>query len=450
MEINTEIFKNYDIRGIYPRELNEKTSFYVGWAFVKFLKKKKPKIVIGRDNRLSSSKLFSSLVKGILSQGAEITDVGLVTTPMLYWACAYYKFDGGMMITASHNPPEYNGFKLVREKSIPISKENGLEDIKKIILRTKKIKQINKGKIIKKEIIEDYLNFNFKAVNFSVFTPSLKVVIDTANAVAGVLVPYLKRKLPFKIYCLFEELNGRFPNHHPDPLIKENLIYLQKAVKNKKADLGVAFDGDGDRILFVDEKGENISGDLITTLIAKTILKKKKREKILFDIRSSNIVKEIIKKSGGIPIMGRIGHSLIKEKMRKENIFFAGEFSGHYYHKEHYFCECPLFILFKMLEIIFVAKKPISKIIKPLKKYFHSGEINLKIKDKEKVIKKLENIFSDGKVSKIDGLRIDFNDWWFLARPSGTENLLRLVIEAKTKKLMEEKKKEILQYCSLN
>ncbi|MDI6602697.1 MAG: phosphomannomutase/phosphoglucomutase [Patescibacteria group bacterium] len=445
IKINPDIFRAYDIRGIFPSTINEDSAYLIGRAFVKFLKKPRPNVVVGRDNRLSSPTLFKSLIKGLTNQGAKVIDIGLSTTPMLYWTCAHYNFDGGIMITASHLGKEFNGFKLVREKAISINKKTGLKKIQKL---TRKLGNVitKPGKIIKKKVLKDYLEFNLKDFDLRNFR-KLKIVIDTANAVPGILTPELKKKLPIQIYSLFEKLDGNFPNHLPDPLIKENLSYLQKEVKNKKANLGVAFDGDGDRVIFVDEKGEVISGDLITAFLVNLILKINPGAKILYDIRSSKIVEEVIKKGGGKAVVWKIGHSFIKEKMRKENIFFAGEFSGHYYTKKDYFSEAPLFVLLKILEVISQTKKNLSFFIKPLKKYFHSGEINFKVKDKKKILKILEEKFNrDGKVLEIDGLRIDFKDWWFLARSSGTENLLRLVVEAKTKKLMEKRKKELISF----
>jgi len=307
IKINPDIFRAYDIRGIYPSTINEDTAYLIGRAFVKFLKKPKPNIVVGRDNRLSSPTLFKSLTKGLTFQGAKVIDIGLSITPILYFAVAHFKFDGGIMISASHLGKESNGFKLVREKAIPISEKTGLKKIQQITAKVGKVVKLSKvppwkfisttkpGKAVKREILEEYLKFNLKKFNLKKISP-LKIVIDTANAVPGILIPELKKLFPIQIYPLFEKLDGNFPNHPPDPLIKENLSYLQKEVKNKKADLGVAFDGDGDRIIFVDQRGEVISGDLITAFLASLILKTNPGAKILFDIRSSRIVSEVIKK----------------------------------------------------------------------------------------------------------------------------------------------------------
>lgn len=453
MMVNSSIFRAYDIRGIYPGEINANTAYLIGRAYVKFLNKKSPKIVVGQDNRLSSPLLFKNLVQGIRDEGGNVIDIGLSTTPMLYFAVAYFKFDGGIEISASHNPSQYNGFKMVREKAIPISEKSGIKEIKNLVLkgfqsarrplREPSFKTTKKGKITEKAVLKEYVRFNLKKFDLKKTKPS-KIIVDTANAVAGIVVPEIFKKTNCKIYHLYSKLDGSFPNHSPDPIIKENLRELQKQVLGKIANLGIAFDGDGDRVVFVDEKGQIIQGDFIIALLASMILKENPGEKILYDVRSSNIIKEVIEKAGGRPIMGRIGHSFIKEKMRKENIIFAGELSGHYYHKNHYFCESPFFVLLKILEEISLTRKSISELIKPYQKYFHSGEINFKVKNKEKKIKELEKRFKAGSTSCLDGLRVDFKNWWFNIRSSHTEPVLRLVVEAKTKKLMEEKKKELI------
>ena len=356
---------------------------------------------------------------------------------MFYWACANFKFDGGINITASHNPSRYNGFKLIRERAIPISGESGIKEIKKLVIK-RNFKKEKKGKMLNKKVLKEYVRFNLEEFNLKAIKP-LKIIIDTANTVSGIIIPEVFKKTNFKIDHLFSKLDGSFPNHNPDPLIKENLKVICQTIKTKKADLGVAFDGDGDRVFFIDENGEGTPGDLVTALIAKLVLEKNPKEKILYDIRSSNIVGETIRERGGIPLVGRIGHSLMKERMRKEDIIFGGELSGHYYLKKHYFCEIPLFVLFKILEEISRTNKTISELIKPYKKYFHSGEINFKVKDKKKVLKTLEDKFREGKILKIDGLRVDFDNWWFLVRLSNTEPVIRLVVEAKTKKILRDK-----------
>jgi phosphomannomutase len=444
-KINLSIFHAYDIRGIYLGQINEEIAYLIGRAFVKFLRKPKLKIVIGMDNRLSSDSLAKHLKKGITDQGADIIDIGLSVTPMFYWTVARYKFDGGIEISASHNPPRYNGFKLVRENAIPIGEQTGLLEIKKIVQNQSRIKEMPKclkGGTAKKKVLREYLKFNLQGVKKEIFRDQ-KIIIDSGNGVPAILVSEIFKTLPLKGFHLFPKLNGNFPNRPLDPLKKGALKTLQKKVLEKKADLGAAFDGDGDRIIFVDENGKIIPSDLITALLSEIILEKTPSQKILYNVCSSRRIAEIVREKGGIPIMGRVGHSFIKKKMREENIVFAGEFSGHFYFKEHYFTEAPLFILFKILKRMSETKKTISALLKPYKKYFHSGEINFRVKDKKEILKFIESKYKKGKVLKLDGLRIDFKNWWFNVRPSQTEPVLRLVVEAETKKLMEEKKKEI-------
>jgi phosphomannomutase len=454
-KINTDIFHAYDIRGIYPNELNEKAAYKIGLAFVKFLrkktKKKKLNIVIGRDGRLSSPKLYKSLTQGITGGEANVIDIGLSTTPMLYWTVGYYKFDGGINITASHNPPKYNGFKLVREKAMKIGENSGMKEIKNLAknIDSSEFSKTNKGRIKKKNILPEYIKDNLTLTNLKKIK-RLKIVIDTANSVSGIVIPKIFKKTGCKIHHIFSKLDGNFPNHYPDPLKKENLKSLCAEVEKRKADLGIAFDGDGDRIFFIDQNGKVIEAHFITALLAELILEKNPKEKILFDIRTSNIVPEIIKSNGGKPVVYRIGHALISNKMIKDKIFFGGELSGHYFLKKHYYCESPFFVLFKVLEKMSETGKNISELVESYQKYFHSGEINFKIKDKEEILKALEKKYKKRKISKLDGLRIDFNDWWFLVRASNTEPVLRLVLEAKTKKKMEKKVKELKKIINEN
>jgi phosphomannomutase len=461
MKINSNIFRAYDIRGIFPRDINEETAFFIGQAFAEFLKKtnksKELKVAISRDCRVSSPILFRGLSKGILSSGVDIVNIGLATTAMLYFAVAHYKLEGGIEITASHNPLEYNGFKIVRETSFPVGSDNGLKEIEMLAqkFQEQKITIVGKkqGRISKKNASSDYIKFNLRDINLKKVKP-LKLVVDTANGISGVIVPKILEKINLKIHYLFLKLDGNFPNHSPDPTKEENLGFLKKEVKRKKADLGVAFDGDGDRIVFVSEKGEMVLPDIIFALVSSHILKSNPGEKILYTIASSNIVRDTIKNSGGIPIMSPVGYTFIKEKMRKENIIFAGEYSSHYYPRNHYFSEAPFFVLFKILEIISESGEKFSEIISRYQRYFYSGNIFFKTQGedfdekKKKILCELEKKYKYGKILKIDGIRIDFPDWWFLLRPSNTEPFLKLIVEAKTKELMLGKKKELTKLIS--
>jgi len=444
-----EIFKAYDIRGIYPKEINEEAAFKIGQAFYHFLlqtlKKKPSKILLARDNRLSSPSLAKSFSMGVRSQGGKIINLGIIPTPTFYFASWYLKADGGAMITASHNPPEFNGIKLVGKNAKPIAKGAGMEKIKSLVKKLPKISKIKKGKEEKKSILNEYLKFSFKFLDKRKVLP-LKIVIDTANAVAGLWIPFLKRNLKqITFYHLFEKLDGRFPNHLPDPLKKENLKFLSEKVKEVKADFGVAFDGDGDRIIFVDENGNPVSGDIITALLSKIILEKNPGQKILYDIRSSKIVKETIEENGGKAYLCKTGHSFIKLKMAKYNIYFGGEVSGHYYLKDNHFMEMPLFVLFKVIEKLSEERKPFSQVLKPFQKYFSSGEINFEMEERREVVEALKKYFKKlpCKISTLDGVKAEFDDFWVLVRPSNTEPLLRLMVEAKSKEILDKKTKEM-------
>jgi len=439
----SDIFKAYDIRGVYPEEINEEAAFKMGAAFVVFLKQKtakdKLKIVLARDNRLSSESLFNELKTGVLSQGGDVIDIGLATTPLFYFSVANFGYDGGIIVTASHNPPRYNGFKMVFSEARPASEETGLKEIKEIFLR-RDFKKEALGVVEEKKVIGDYVSFNGSGEDFK----DIKIVVDTANSVSGILVPEMLKNTD--LIHIFSELDGRFPNHEPNPFKKENTSFLKERILKEKADLGAAFDGDGDRIIFLDEKGEIVSSDLILALMASLILKDHPGSKILYDIRSSSIVKETVEGLGGIAVLSRVGHSFIRQKMREEGVIFGGEYTGHFFSRDPYFIENPFFVLFSILGVLKKEKKPLSQLVSPFRKYFHSGEINFKVKDKESKIEELKARYQEGKASEIDGLRVDFDDWWFLVRASNTEPLIRLIIEAKTKDILENKVGELTSF----
>ncbi|HPX51871.1 MAG TPA: phosphomannomutase/phosphoglucomutase [Candidatus Pacearchaeota archaeon] len=420
------IFKAYDIRGIYGEQLNEDIAYKIGRAFAMYIGSK---IVVAKDNRLSSDSLFEALTRGITDQGSDVYNIGLSTSPMFYFAVSNLVCDGGVIITASHNPPQYNGFKMVRSDAMPLSGEDGIDQIKQLV-EENNFSSSKKGNISTLDITDKYVN------SFEIKKYNLRVVVDTANSVSGLIVNRMFSGV--SLFHLFSELDGSFPNHEPNPLEEKNIKDLKEKVLEHGADIGIAFDGDGDRVFFVDEKGELISSDLIIALIAKLIDKK-----VLYDLRCSNIIKETARDS----VMWRVGHSFIKKKMKDEDIFFGGEYSGHYYLKQgsSYF-ESPYFVIYKLFEAM--ENKKLSELIAPFKKYYHSGELNFEVKDKQSVIEKVEKNYSYGKITKIDGVRIDFDDWWFLLRGSNTEPILRLIVEAKSKELLDSKIKEIVPFFS--
>lgn len=420
------IFKAYDIRGIYGEQLNEDTAYKIGRAFVVYMG---PKIVVARDNRLSSDSLFEALTRGITDQGGDVYNIGLSTSPMFYYAVSNLDCDGGIIITASHNPPEYNGFKMVRNNAMPLSGEDGIDQIKKLVEENNFISS-DKGSIYNKDITSDYIN------SFEIKKHNLRVVVDTANSVSGLIVGKMFNGV--QLFHINSDLDGSFPNHEPNPLKEENIKDLREKVLECNADIGISFDGDGDRVFFIDENGELISSDLIIALIAKLIDKK-----VLYDIRCSNIIRETARES----VMYRVGHSFIKQKMKDDDIFFGGEHSGHYYLKQgSSYYESPYFVIYKLFEAM--EGKKLSELIAPFRKYYHSGELNFEVKDKQSIIEEIERKYSQGKITKIDGIRIDFDDWWFLLRGSNTEPVLRLIVETKSKELLENKIKELVPFFS--
>ena len=431
-----DIFKAYDIRGVYGKDLTDEVAHNIGRALVEFIGK--PKIVVGRDMRSSSNPLFDALAKGINEQGGDVIDIGLCSTPMFYFAVNFLKADGGVMVTASHNPSEYNGFKFTKEKAVPLTYTDGIGQIEMAVISDEFENPLRFGEVIERDIMKEYIHF---ILNIVQEMPKLKIVVDTSNGMGGLTVPKVFENLDVDIIHINKELDGTFPNHEANPLKQDVYKQLVKAVKKNKADFGAMFDGDADRIGFVDAKGRIIGGDIITALISKTF----NHESILYDLRSTWAVKEAIVENSNKPVIHRVGHSFIKGTMRQDNIAFGGELSGHYYYRDHFFTESTIFTLVKIAQLIEREHRPLSELVKPLQKYFQSGEINSEVVDKKAKMEELEEKYKDGKISRLDGVMIEYDDWWFNVRPSNTEPLLRLNLEAKTKRMMKKKTKEILK-----
>jgi phosphomannomutase len=446
----TGIFHAYDIRGVFPSELNEEIAYRVGRAFVTFLKTKS--VVVGRDARISSNKLYHSLIKGINDQGANVINIGLCTTPLFYFASR--KAQSSIMVTASHLPKQFNGFKLCREKAIPISGKDGLKQIEKLVDNNKFKTQQKKGKVSHKNPLEEFIRFNhkfFKKNNQESINKKIKVikiVLDSGNGMSGYTFPKVVKTLnSIKLIVQYPKIDFSFPNHVPNPLKFFTLKDLQKRIIKERADFGLSTDGDGDRCTFVDETGKIISPDIATALLAQQLLKQHPHAKIMYDVRCSKVVKETIEKHGGKAIMSRVGHSFIKSKMRLNKVIFAGELSGHMYYSANNFTESPIISTALITNLLNETGQSLSSLVKPLRKYYHSGEINRKVKDKEKIIKTIEKKYKQKaqKTLHLDGLSMYFKDWWFSLRTSHTEDLLRLNLEANSNKLMQKKKQEILR-----
>ena len=452
-EKSDSIFRAYDVRGKYPEEINEETAYEFGLALGRFLELKREagnrQIMIGRDPRISSQALADNLAEGLLNRSFDVIDLGLISTPLLYFAIISEKAAGGVMITASHNPSNQNGFKPCRFEARPIAGSSGLLEIKELMKKEEEEDfSGNLGRLSGKKFLEKYLDFIKKSVDLKNLKP-LKMVIDCSNGAIGPEISALANDLSGQLEILFAEPDGEFPGHQPNPLKEENLAILKEKVLAQKADLGVAFDGDGDRIIFTDEKGESVRGDFILALLAEEALKKK-RGKIFYEVRSSRVVPEFIKERGGEPVLGRAGHSNIKEQMRKENIELGGELSGHYFFKETGFTDNALLTMLKVMKILSGKDKPFSEIISPFKKYFVSGEVNFEVKDSAEILERTEKKYSEGSIKKIDGLSAEFPDWWFNLRASNTEPLIRLNLEARTPEILAEKIAELQQFIHKN
>jgi phosphomannomutase len=430
-----KVFKAYDIRGVYPDQLDEKLAEMVGMAAARFLNG--GSLIVSRDMRSSSESLARSLIQGVLTTGCNVLDIGMASTDANYFAIAKYRQSGGIQVTASHNPPEYNGFKISREQAIPMSYDTGLANIERIALGPPMRPSETRGQVEPKDIMADWKRH---VLSFVRRIMPLNVVIDAGNGMAGKMLPPILAELPLKVTELYFKPDGTFPNHEANPLKEENIADLKKKVLETGADLGVAFDGDADRCIFVDENGLAVSSDFITALFADHLLPMNPKAAVIYDVRSSRVVPEEIRKHGGIPVRERVGHSYIKATMRQRDALFGGELSGHFYWRANYNCDSGAITMVELLNILSSERRSLSELLKPLRRYFATGEVNFDVEDKEGKIAELAATFKDGRQDTLDGLSVDYDDWWFNVRPSNTEPTLRLNLEASTQALMEEKR----------
>ena len=436
------IFKAYDIRGIYPDELNEAMAQKIGWAFTKFFGAKT--IAVGYDMRQAAPSIFDALAKGINSAGVDVVSIGQVSTPMISFVVGHFGYDAGIMITASHNPKEYIGFKVCDKNVVPIGYDHGLNTIEQMVEEFAGPEKVSQGEVIAKDIWDEYVCHVHDQVDTSCLKP-LKVVVDAGNGMGGVVFEKVFAGLPLTVDKLYFEPDGTFPNHEPNPLKSENMKDLQKRVIETKSDIGFAFDGDADRVMFVDESGQLISSDMVTILIGKYLLEQYPGSKILYDLRSSRAVKEEIEKLGGQTSMCRVGHAFIKRQLRKENGLFAGELSGHYYFKSNFYADSGMMAALYVLAVLSKEDQPISELIQPYKRYYASGEINSEVRNADQKIREIESLFSDGDQDHLDGLTVNYSRWWFNVRKSNTEPVLRLNLEADDINLGEEKLKKLMK-----
>jgi phosphomannomutase len=447
--IDESIFKAYDIRGVYPDSLNEDVARDIGRAFVAYLGLSGSRVIVARDMRLSGEALETAFIEGVTQSGADVLDLGLVSTDALYFAVGHLEEPGGAMITASHNPKEYNGFKLCREDAIALSGEHGISQIRDLIISGKLPEPADyPGSVEQSDITEDYAKHCLSFINTEGLR-RLKIVVDAGNGMAGKMLPPIFEKLPFIDYVpMYFELDGSFPNHPPNPIEPENMKDLQERVKTEGADFGAAFDGDADRVFAVNEKGETISGDILAALVAKNVLEKEPGATILYSAVCSKALPELIESEGGRAIRTKAGHSIIKPLMREYNAAFGAEHSGHYYFRDNYFADSGIIAMLTVAELVARQDGPISELIAPIDPYVRSGEINLEVEDQEATLRKVEEHYAqrdDPGVDHLDGLTVDYGDWWFNLRPSNTEPLLRLNVEASDRETMERERDTLLE-----
>jgi phosphomannomutase len=441
--LDPKVFKAYDVRGIYPTELDEEGAYAIARAYVEHFEPKH--IAVGRDTRVSSPTMAAAAIRGAVDGGADVSDLGLVATEMLYFGVGHLDLDGGIAVTASHNPKEYNGMKIVRRGALPVGGESGLFEIRDRALQPFDEPK-DGGSVQEVDIWPAYVDRVLSFIDVDAIRP-LRVVIDAANGMAGVMVPPVLERLPqVEAVRYFFEPDGTFPNHEPNPLLPENRQFIMERTTSEAADFGVAFDGDADRCFFVDDTGEFVPGDFVTALLAESILAKEPGAKIIYDVRASWAVPETIERAGGIPLVNRVGHAFIKLRMREEGAAFGGEVSGHYYFRDFYQADSGVIPFLLMLELVSRRGQKLSEILRPFReRYFITGELNTPVSDVAVKLQELKERFAtEGKISHLDGISVDAEDWHFNVRPSNTEPLLRLNLEARSKELMERKRDEVL------
>jgi phosphomannomutase len=445
--LDPKVFKAYDVRGLYPSELDEEGAFAIGRAFVEQFEPKS--IAVGRDMRVSAPSMAAAVIQGATEGGSEVKDIGMIGTEMLYFAVGELGLDGGITITASHNPKNYTGMKIVRRGALPVGGDSGLLEIRdRALALSGQSLSGQGGQTPVAEKVDIYPAFVDKVLSFidpSAVKP-LRIVIDAANGMAGAMLTPVLERLPVDAVRCFFEPDGTFPNHEPNPLLPENREFIIGKVLEEKADLGIAFDGDADRCLFVDDTGEFVPGDFVTALLAESILEREPGAKIIYDVRASWAVRDTIERAGGIPLMNRVGHAFIKLRMRDEGAVFAGEVSGHYYFRDFNQADSGTIPALLMLELVSKRDKRLSELLRPYReRYFLTGELNMPVEDVALKLQELKEHFAgQGEISHLDGISVTADDWHMNVRPSNTEPLLRLNLEALDPKLMEQKRDEAL------
>jgi phosphomannomutase len=442
--LDPKVFKAYDVRGIYPSELDEEGAYAIGRAYAEQFEPRR--IAVGRDMRESAPAMAAALIDGATDAGVAVLDLGMVGTEMLYFAVGSLELDGGVAVTASHNPKEYTGMKIVRRGALPVGGESGLLEIRdRAAAITARVDGRSQGETQQYDIWPAYVERVLSFIDVAAVKP-LRVVIDAANGMAGAMLPPILEHLPIDARTCYFDPDGSFPNHEPNPLLPENREFIVAKTLEEGADVGVAFDGDADRCFFVDDGGEFVPGDFVTALLAESVLEREPGANIIYDVRASWAVPETIERAGGVPLVNRVGHAFIKHRMRKEDAAFGGEVSGHYYFREFSQADSGVVPFLLMLELVSKRGRKLSEILAPYRqRYFLTGELNTPVADVPLKLQELKERYgSEGRVSHLDGISVDFDDWHFNVRPSNTEPLLRLNLEALSQRDMERRRDEVL------
>jgi phosphomannomutase len=442
--LDPSVFKAYDVRGVYGRDIDEEGAYTIGRAYAEHFEPRR--MAVGRDMRVSSSSMAAAVIDGAADGGADVVELGLVGTEMLYYAVGELELDGGVCVTASHNPKEYSGMKIVRRGALPVGGESGLLDVRdRALAGFGEVRR--RGSITQQDVWPGFVERCLSFVDPDAIRP-LRVVVDAANGMAGAMLPPILERLPQLdvVRCFFEP-DGTFPNHEPNPLLPENREFIVRTTREEAADLGVAYDGDADRCFFVDDTGEFVPGDFVTALLAELMLEKEPGAKVIYDVRASWAVPRVIEAAGGVPLMNRVGHAFIKHRMRKENALFAGEVSAHYYFREFTQADTGVVPFLLVLELLSRRGRKLSELLRPFReRYYLTGEINTPVADVPLKLQELKERYAaaGGRISHLDGLSVEFDDWHFNVRPSNTEPLLRLNLEALSEETMAARRDEVL------
>ena len=450
--MDESIFKAYDVRGIHPDQMDEELAYRLGRGFARVLSDlqdvpvEELRVALGRDMRLSAPAMAAAYARGISDEGADVLDIGMVGTEMVYWTVGSRELDGGLMCTASHNPPAYTGAKLVKRGAIALSGDSGIGELREIVTRGEPgPASASPGEISTEDVASEFRAAALGYIDAGSIKP-LKVVLDGGNGMAGPMVGPLLDSFPIEQVPTYWEPDGEFPDHEPNPLLEENRRFIIDKVRETGADLGIAWDGDGDRCFFIDDTGEFVAGDFLAALLAESILRKEPGATILYDVRASRAVRDVVSQHGGVAEVNRVGHAFFKTRMRDTGAAFGGEVSGHYYFRDFYCADSGTLPALLMLELLSVEGTRLSELLAPLRgSYFISGEINSEVSDQEGKMRELASRYSDGEIGELDGISVDYDDWHFNVRPSNTEPLLRLNLESvRSEEHMREKRDEVL------